>query len=952
MLALAPIWFLLCLLAAAPVHAQTEHQVPDTWGLKPDGVAREEPFRLIFVSSSTRSAKSDDIADYNRFVRNRAAAGHPDIRPYADGFAALGSTEGVNARANTLTRASDTDAPVYWVDATATRDAVADGYADLYDATWGGDGPRDEAGTSVAASAATGTNLAGTTPSFFYVLGNNSHQEWVIVWGNLSGTLTASAGNINVQHRFLAVSPMFRVAPASTGGLFSLAVEDAAGNALSLDPGFAMETAEYAVAVATRRATVRPTPWSSQATVEYLDNADAPIADLDDAAEGLQLDLRRGENTVKVRVTATDGDVRIYTVTLTVGEAGLVSNLGTQAQVTLSNRVVAQRFTTGDNLPGYRLVGASVPVADVGASLQASDTYVTVWSHDSGPDEQLEALVSPATLEANRTNIFTGDLLLDPATSYWLMVNHGRGGGGRLQLRLTNFNQESSHYGWTIADSSRWSTDADFSSPTTSQSMLRMRVEGYLLESADCAVDLGGRTEVWSGEVVPALDPPMTGYGYDVGRYGELPDPEFDFGSTTGAEVLRAFVTFDGRLVLKTDLPAEDTAALRLHVCGEVFDLADAPPDERGVQRWADTGLDWAFAPSVGLALSASPDATLSALSVEAGTLDQAFDPDVLEYEATVPYGTARATILHTVAGTGATVDFLDDGDAALADADDVTDGYQVDLAEGAATTVKIQVTAGDGQATRTYVLTVGHGPSTRALVSNLGETTLDTFEGSLAQSFRTGPAPEGYAVVEVGIELGALGADGAAVEIWEDDAGAPGSLVAALANPGSFAAGAVNAFAAPAGTALDPDTTYWIVKEAAADEHRLARTASGAETGEPGWTVGDGHLSRASAGDPWSVGTGAVKVEIRGPGANVATLRGLTLGGMAVPVDPDTTEYATLVDNGVSRITVAAATSDTRATVEYLDAAPTATRSPTRMGTRTASKWISTSAKTPSRCG
>ena len=37
------------------------------------------------------------------------------IQTYADDFTALVSTESVNARTNTLTRATDTDVPIYWV---------------------------------------------------------------------------------------------------------------------------------------------------------------------------------------------------------------------------------------------------------------------------------------------------------------------------------------------------------------------------------------------------------------------------------------------------------------------------------------------------------------------------------------------------------------------------------------------------------------------------------------------------------------------------------------------------------------------------------------------------------------------------------------------------------------------------------------------------------------------
>ena len=89
--------------------------VPADWALKPADLGAGEQFRLIFVSATGRDALSTDIADYNTFVTTRAAAGVTAIQTYADDFTALVSTESVNARTNTLTRATDTDVPIYWV---------------------------------------------------------------------------------------------------------------------------------------------------------------------------------------------------------------------------------------------------------------------------------------------------------------------------------------------------------------------------------------------------------------------------------------------------------------------------------------------------------------------------------------------------------------------------------------------------------------------------------------------------------------------------------------------------------------------------------------------------------------------------------------------------------------------------------------------------------------------
>ena len=118
------------------VQPLSEHEVPADWSLKPDAIGAGEGFRLMFVSSTTRDATDTDIAEYNTFVRDLAAAGHADIQEYSDDFRAWVSTETVNVRANTETASTDTDVPIYWVQASATRSAIAPDNAELYDATW------------------------------------------------------------------------------------------------------------------------------------------------------------------------------------------------------------------------------------------------------------------------------------------------------------------------------------------------------------------------------------------------------------------------------------------------------------------------------------------------------------------------------------------------------------------------------------------------------------------------------------------------------------------------------------------------------------------------------------------------------------------------------------------------------------------------------------------------
>ena len=125
--------------SGAPACAATVRVASD-WALKPSGVAAGGTFRLLFVSSTSSTAQSTNIADYNTFVQGRAAAGHAAIRTHSGGFRVLGSTAAVDARDNTCT--AGTGVPIYWLNSAK----VADNNADLYDGSLDSRAGRNEQG--------------------------------------------------------------------------------------------------------------------------------------------------------------------------------------------------------------------------------------------------------------------------------------------------------------------------------------------------------------------------------------------------------------------------------------------------------------------------------------------------------------------------------------------------------------------------------------------------------------------------------------------------------------------------------------------------------------------------------------------------------------------------------------------------------------------------------------
>ena len=107
-----------------------------------------------------------------------------------------------------------------------------------------------------------------------------------------------------------------------------------------------------------------------------------------------------------------------------------------------------------------------------------------------------------------------------------------------------------------------------------------------------------------------------------------------------------------------------------------------------------------------------SMDATLSALSLSDGTLDPAFASDVDAYTASVGNEVATVTVTATANDADATVEIMP------ADADDATDGHQVNLAVGE-TPITATVTASDGSATEAYTVTVTRAAAVVTLSAN-----------------------------------------------------------------------------------------------------------------------------------------------------------------------------------------------------------------------------------------
>ena len=148
-------------------------------------------------------------------------------------------------------------------------------------------------------------------------------------------------------------------------------------------------------------------------------------------------------------------------------------------------------------------------------------------------------------------------------------------------------------------------------------------------------------------------------------------------------------------------------------------------------------------------------DATLSGLAVNDGTNDLTLTPtfatDTTSYAASVGNDIDRITVTPETNDDGATVAYLDENDAEITDADDMTEDQQVDLLVGA-NTIKVQVTAADEMTTQTYTLTVTRAAqlSVVSIAADTTRTTLDIGTASFTLT-RTGATTDALTVdVEV----------------------------------------------------------------------------------------------------------------------------------------------------------------------------------------------------------
>ena len=133
-------------LAASVVHAEPVRQ--------PSGIEPGEGYRLVFVTSETRDARSSDIEDYNTFVQGVADAA-PVVGAWGFEWKAIASTRSIDALDNINVGSLEESVPVYRVDGEL--------FASSYESMFGGASMQSESNIGVTEFAVPPKQSSGFT---------------------------------------------------------------------------------------------------------------------------------------------------------------------------------------------------------------------------------------------------------------------------------------------------------------------------------------------------------------------------------------------------------------------------------------------------------------------------------------------------------------------------------------------------------------------------------------------------------------------------------------------------------------------------------------------------------------------------------------------------------------------------------------------------------------------
>ena len=273
--------------------------------------------------------------------------------------------------------------------------------------------------------------------------------------------------------------------------LSDLVLKDVDDNNIDISPTFASGTRSYTAMVANSisRIKVEPTKSESNSTIQYLDSADMALTDADTNTGVFDVDLAEGENVIKIRVTAADGNASLtYTVTVTRADF-LVSNFG-QTRFNVSRVIddddgTAVQFTTGDQNLGYTISEIQLNLsADAGTT-----PVVSIYSDSFGaPGSSLTVLDNPDAIPTTETalDFDAGHYTLARNTPYWVVIKRASG-SGEISTAYTMATAEDagSAADWSIGDQGSLTSTGTWAAPPVGFTLVpQIRVKGTAVKGS------------------------------------------------------------------------------------------------------------------------------------------------------------------------------------------------------------------------------------------------------------------------------------------------------------------------------------------------------------------------------------------------------------------------------------------------------------------------------------
>ena len=485
----------------------------------------------------------------------------------------------------------------------------------------------------------------------------------------------------------------------------------------TLSPAFLSGTTAYAVTVGSAVTSVQVTATTNDGAATMTVNT-VPTT----SGAAVSVSLAAGDNPISIVVTAQDGvTTKTYNVTVT-----RPSTDATLSALTLSSGTLSPTFLAGQTSYSAT-VGSGVASIQVTATTSSGAATVTV----NGTPTTSGSASSPISLNFG-TNLVTIDLTAQDGVttkSYTISVNRPSNDATLTGLTLSAGTLDQAFFSGTTA----YTTTLDTAvasiqvTATASSGAATMTVNGTSVTSgaASPAISLTMGSNVVS-VVVTAEDGVTTKtYNITVGR--GTADATLSALTVTAGALSPAFSATQtsytdlvGSAVPSIQVTATSNSGIAtLTINGSA--VASGTPSAIALTMGVNT-INVSVTAQDGVTTQAytitvargSAVATLSALSMSATTLDQAFQSAQLSYTASVPYLQPATTVTATTTDANATLK-IDNVAATSGSASGV-----INLAQGS-NNISVVVTAQNAFTTQTYTIAVTRSPFNANVVTIAG---------------------------------------------------------------------------------------------------------------------------------------------------------------------------------------------------------------------------------------